>query len=309
VLGNLLMGFGIGLYWPSAETMVVDLTTPEQRNEAFAINRLSDSLGLGLGVVLGGVLIKTTGAYRLPFLVDGISFLVLFGVVFWGITETHKPTGAHGAARGWSLALRDRRLITYAIVNVLFTTYLMQLSSTLPLYFTNFVPTGKLGKGFDELTISALFTWHMVLLVVFQLPVIRVLKHLSYVQMLMGSAVFWGVGFVCIWITGIAPTGNLLWAILALAVLAIATVLYMPSASSVVVALAPESLRGVYLAVNSQCWAIGGFIGPLLGGWAMDQPKLIAYSFWLGMALSIGLAIAILHVLGQMLPSEHKVEP
>ena len=28
VLGNLLMGFGIGMYWPATEAAIVDLTTP-----------------------------------------------------------------------------------------------------------------------------------------------------------------------------------------------------------------------------------------------------------------------------------------
>jgi MFS family permease len=80
----------------------------------------------------------------------------------------------------------------------------------------------------------------------------------------------------------------------------------MPSASSLVVDLSPESLRGIYLGVNSQCWAIGYFIGPPLGGWAMDQVPWIAHSFWLGMAASVIVAIAILQLLQrQMHPAEH----
>lgn len=38
-IGNWLMGFGIGLYWPATESVVADLSTPEQRNEAFALVR------------------------------------------------------------------------------------------------------------------------------------------------------------------------------------------------------------------------------------------------------------------------------
>ncbi|MEM7593857.1 MAG: MFS transporter, partial [Cyanobacteria bacterium P01_A01_bin.83] len=64
VLGNLLMGFGIGMYWPATEAAIIDLTKPEERNEAFAITRLADSLGLSLGIVLGGALISNSGNYR-----------------------------------------------------------------------------------------------------------------------------------------------------------------------------------------------------------------------------------------------------
>lgn len=306
VLGNLLMGFGIGLYWPSAETMVADLSTPEQRNEAYALNRLCDGLGLGLGVVLGGLLVNTTGAYRSLFIVDGISFLVLLVVVAWAVREVYQSTGEHPALKGWSLALRDRTLLIYCAVNVLFTTYIVQISSTLPLYLTNFVSLPPEGKGFSSLTISALFTWHLVAAVLCQLPVARALNRCDRVAGLMLSAGLWALGFVTVWITGITPTGHLVWAVIAMGVLALATVTYMPIASAVVVDLAPESLRGVYLAVNSQCWAIGYFIGPPLGGWALDQSPFLAHAFWLGLAGSVAGAIAILLVLQPRLKHAHQ---
>lgn len=301
VIGNLLMGFGMGLYWPSTEAMVADMTTSTQRNEAFALNRLSDSLGLGLGVVLGGLLISTTGAYRFLFVVDSISFLVLFAVVYWAIAETNHVTGKHRAATGWKIALSDHQLLTYAVVNVLFTTYIVQTSSALPLYLSNFVAASPAAKGFSPVVISALFTWHLLLAAVCQLPVARALNRFSRCQALILSAVLWGSGFACIWGTGIVTKAHLVWASVALMILAMATVTYMPSASSLVVDLAPESLRGVYLAVNSQCWAIGYFIGPLLGGWAMDQPSAIAHGFWLVLALSVIAAIAVLQVLNRMM--------
>ncbi|EKQ66638.1 arabinose efflux permease family protein [Leptolyngbyaceae cyanobacterium JSC-12] len=309
VVGNLLMGLGMGLYWPSAEALVADLSTPSQRNEAFALNRLCDSLGLGLGMVLGGLLISTTGAYRSLFVIDGISFLVLFAVVGWAVTEVYRTKGADKGLQGWGKALRDRHLLTYCLVNILFTTYIVQVSSSLPLYFSNFVPAQLNGKGFDSLTISALFTWHLVASVFCQLPIARALNRISQPRALMLSAILWGAGFVAVWITGIASTFHIIWAVLAMSILALATVTYMPSASSIVVEMAPSSLRGVYLAVNSQCWAVGYFIGPPLGGWALDQSTLVAYNFWLGLAASIGIALLILQLLERMLKSVKNQSP
>ena len=299
VTGNLLMGLGIGLYWPANEAMVADLTVPSQRNEAFALTRLCDSLGLGLGVVLGGLLIGMTGAYRALFVVDAISFLVLFAVVYWAIAESYQVTRSPGAVSGWRLALRDRRLLTYAVANVLFTTYMVQINSTMPLYFTNFL--AGLPGGFSPPTLSALFTWYMVASVLCQLPIARVLNRYRRASGLTLSAVLWGVGFLLVWVTGVVPSNHLLWAVLALGILALATVAYLPSASSITVELAPESLRGVYLAVNSQCWAIGSFIGPPLGGWALDQSPFVAHSVWIGLAMSVSIAILILQLLDRMM--------
>lgn len=305
VLGNLLMGFGIGLYWPPMEAMVADLVESSlQRSEAFAVARLSDSLGLGLGVVLGGLLVGTTGAYRALFVIDGISFLVLFGIVYWAIVETHKATKSHEAIKGWKRALRDRRLLTYALVNIIFTTYLVQVSSTLPLYLTNFAQVGADRRGLSPELLSALFTWHMALSVVTQISIARQLNRLSRAHALMLSALLWFLGFLCVWVTGIVTSGALFWSGLSLGILALATVTYMPSASSITVELAPDELRGVYLAVNSQCWAIGYFIGPPLGGWALDQADWIAHSFWIGTAFSALLAILGLQVLQRMMQTQ-----
>jgi len=310
LIGNLLMGLGIGLYWPATEAVVADLTTVDQRNEAFALPRLGDTLGLGLGVVLGGALIALTGAYRALFVIDGISFLVFFGVVFWAIAETvnsHQPD--QNMFKGWAVALRDRTLLIFALVNILFTTYLSQINSAMPLYFTNFVPVRSDASGFSTSTISTLFSWHIILAALTQLPIARYLNRFSRVQALICSALLWGVGFLLIWITGIAPTGHLLWAVLGLSVMAIATVAYNPAASSIVVDLAPESLRGVYLSINSLCWAVGYFLGPTIGGWAMDQTRWIAQSFWIASALSVLIAIGILLYLGRVIRHSSSVIP
>ena len=193
VMGNLLMGFGVGLYWPATEAAVADLSPPEQRGEAFAITRLADSVGLGLGVVIGGVVISLIHAYRALFVADGLSFLVFFGILYAAIPETAQPNlqGRHGL-KGWWIAFRDRRLLTYVAANILITTFLAQINSTLPLYFKNFVQEGQ---GFSELIISALFAWHLGLAILLQLPVTRFLKPYSFPHALMGSLVFWGAGF------------------------------------------------------------------------------------------------------------------
>ncbi len=303
IVGNLLMGLGIGLYWPATEAAVADLTTIDQRSEAFAITRLADTLGLGMGVVLGGALIGATGNYRALFIIDAISFVVFYGIVSWAIAESRNFEEHHSgkATQGWLLALRDRHLMVYVLVNILFTTYLAQVQSAMPLYFTNFV-SGETSKGgFSPTTISALFTWHIAFSAVCQLPVARALNRFSRPRALTLSLLLWGAGFVLIWFTGVTSTGHIIWAILALGVLALATVAYTPSASAFVVDLAPESLRGVYLSLNSQCWAVGYFIGPPLGGWVLDRSVAVAHGYWLAAAASTSIGVLILQYLDQML--------
>ncbi|NER81808.1 MAG: MFS transporter [Leptolyngbya sp. SIO1D8] len=306
VLGNLLMGFGVGLYWPSTEAVVADITPSADRNEAFALVRLADSLGLGLGVMLGGALITTTQQYRPLFAIDGLTFLLFFALIYYAIAET-RPTQSHDRNfwQGWTVALKDPLLLTYVTVNILFTGYISQVQSTLPLYLNRFVPSGST-LGLSEATLSLLFTSHVILTALCQLPVVKALKPLSQPRALMVSACLWGTGFSLVWATGVGIFGQAsLGAVLALSTLAIAITAYTPVASSFVVMLAPETLRGVYLSVNSMCWAIGYFVGPPLGGWALDQSRFISDGFWLVAAMSIILVLGILSYLDWQLRVKH----
>lgn len=82
VLGNIIMGFGVGLYWPATEAIIADLSEGVQRQEAFTITRFADNAGLGLGVILGGSWIALTQAYRTLFMIDAISFVIFWGRLF-----------------------------------------------------------------------------------------------------------------------------------------------------------------------------------------------------------------------------------
>ena len=294
ILGNLLMGLGIGIYWPATEAAIIDLTTPQQRNEAFAITRLADNLGLSLGVILGGALIASSGNYRTLFVIDGISFVLFFGLIYFAIAETYKFSSHQSPShQGWFIALSDRALMIYVVVNILFTTYLAQIHSTLPIYLKNFVTVGDLQQGFSEKVISGLFTWHITFAVICQLPMARLLNYFSRINALIVSLIFWGIGFILVWLTGMVNQ-PLIWIILALGIMSLAMISYTPSASAFIADIAPESLRGVYLAINSQCWAIGYFIGPSIGGYALDRSANFVMTYWLTCAISIIFGIAIL---------------
>ncbi|MGI8502988.1 MAG: MDR family MFS transporter [Hassallia sp.] len=311
VIGNLIAGFGLGLYWPANEAVVADLTPTENRREAYAITRLADNLGLGMGIVLGGVLVTTTGSYRSLFIIDAISFIVFFGVVYLAIAETGTPDMRQSQKTqhiaSWMAALSDRPFLVYVVLNIIFTTYVSQLHSTIPIYFKNFVSVSNSGQGFSETTISALFALHLAIAILTQIPVARILKRYSHTVAFTFSCLLWAIGFSFIWACGTATTDNLVWAALALAIFALAIASYTPSASSLVTDLAPQSQRGVYLSISSLCWAVGYFIGPPLGGWALDQPRILRDSLWLGFSFSVVITLVILQYLNRILPTHTKL--
>ena len=280
VFANLLMGLGVGLYWPATEAVVADLTTDKNRNEAFAIVRLADSLGLSAGVVVGGAVIAVFQAYRVLFALDGVTFLAFYAVVAVAIAETLNTTERSSDSfwQGWRVALCDRTLQTYVVVNSLFTLYLSQSQSTLPLYLNRFT-------GLDNhAAVGGIFTWAIVLTALCQLPMARWLNRFSQPYALMMASGFWALHFLSVWLVGQQVISPTLFVLTGLTTMALGTVAYTPIASSLVVGLAPPALRGVYLSVNSMCWAIGYLIGPPLGGWALDRD--LAHQFWLLLMVS-----------------------
>jgi MFS family permease len=294
--GNLLMGLGVGLYWPAMEALVADFTPEDQRREAFAVTRLADVVGLGLGTAIGGLIVGQTGLYRWLFWGDALSFVVFAGAIVLCIPD-RRPLGqgAIGKRAGWGVVLRDRLLHLFVLANILFTTYLAQVEATLPLYLKRIV-------GLAPEQIGLLFSGHIALAAVMQLPVSRGLRSLGHARSLAVAAGFYALGFAAIWAIGPGP-----WALVgaagALAVLSVAMVAYTPSGSALVVDLAPEPLRATYLSVNSLCWSVGYSIGPPLGGLALDASPATARLFWVGSTASVAIVLGLLYGLDRRLPS------
>lgn len=307
IAGNLLLGLGVSLYWPANLAVTTDLTTSENRTEAFALTRLVDNLGLGLGALLAGQYMAQFGArpgsYSLLFLIKGVTYLLFAGVIYGAIAETRQPTlespqGLRQSLSGWGKAVRDRTFLTYLTGNLIFTVYAAQHTSTLPLYLANFVPAGNTTTGFSEQWISYFFVWHALIKIVCQLPITRAVRSINYVTLLLIALGLWSGGFLLIWGAGLTLSNALPFAGLAFTLIALAEVLYSPAGVSLVGEMAPVNLRGVYFAMESQCWGVGFIIGPAVGGWVLDQPELATH-VWVLCVLVGGLASLLLVSLRQ----------
>ncbi len=296
VIASMIGGLGDGLYWPSAESIIADLATPAERNEAFALNRLADSVGNSVGVFLAGAVVIAAGNYRLLFIIDAVTYLIFFAIVLITVQET-RPTREHSGSlwTGWGQVWQDRALMLFVIPNSLLTLYVSQLSSALPLYLNSVV-------GLGEAQIGTLFAVQGGVMTLAQMPLARRLNQFTQIQGLLSSAILWAIGFSLILVAGIGSDAvSVPGAVVGLIVIAFAMMTYYPSASSLVVELSVPERRGIYFSVNSLCWAAGYMVGPAVGGAVMDLPQSLTHTLWLGWILSTVLVLILLSRLSQRL--------
>ena len=87
-----LEGAGTACFWPGQSTLLSRLTPPSERHSAYALQRVSMNLGLGLGGVIGGLIATTAdpSSFTRLFVLDAVTFLV-FVAVLSTVTEPPPP--------------------------------------------------------------------------------------------------------------------------------------------------------------------------------------------------------------------------
>jgi len=305
IAANLLLGLSVGFYWTAADAAVMDVTAPSERSQAFAIMSVAENLGNGIGILGGGILLTMVKqSHQLLFVGCGVVFLAFVAIVQLTMPETRQTSASEHSHSGLLVALRDKSLLVFILANVLFTTYIALVTSTIPLYFTNFVPAIA-GQGQSVTSTASLFTWcYIGAGALFQLPIAQVFRRFDRVRVLMIALLLWAIGFSLVWLTGTLTVAQSTWGVLALLVMALASITYKPFAAAIVSELAPASLRGAYIAVSSQCWAIGYFVGPTVGGWAMDQSAAIAHRSWLVAAATTVVGLLVLSLFNRVHAAE-----
>lgn len=302
-LASLLLGLSLGSYWTTSSAAVMDATAPEERSQSFAVMGVMEYLGIGIGILGGGVLLKFVEPMpQLLFAVCAAIFLLFFLLIQFGM-EARSSTAATSLAAGIWAALKDKLLLLFLVINSFYALYVALVTSTIPLYFTNFVAGSDNIPGVSVTSTANLFTWcYIGVAVVMQLPIAQLFTFFPRVRVLISSMLLWAVGFSLLWAAGTFASAQFIWGMIGLCVLSIASVAYKPFSVAIVSDLAPESLRGAYMAVSSQSWTIGYFFGPISGGWAMDQSVTVARWFWLIVASSTFACIALLGLFEMLRP-------
>lgn len=297
-----IAGAGTAAFWPSQSTLLIGVVGSDRRDAAFAVQRITQNFGMALGAVGGGLIATTADArtYTTLFLVDAATFLA-YALVLTAVRPPRREPQPPGAAPPrYREVLGDRVFVAVVAINVaIVTAAYAQFDATLPVFAKNEV-------GISEKGIGALFFVNMIVVALAQLPITRALAGRSRVRAIAASAWLASASFLLVvatalWLEG----GQALALLLAMTIgFTLAETLHGATQSALVADLAPERLRGRYLSLLTNSYALGFSIGPALGALLLTQSDT---AVWIAACVVLALAALALHGLEGHVPAHARL--
>jgi MFS family permease len=292
-------GVGIGAARVATQTLLIGLITPEQRPASFALTRVAQNFGLGVGAAVAGFIVswaQDLQSCQMLYVFDGLTYVV-FALVVLAVVPRASAAAAHAGAetRGFRAVARDRKLLIILTANlVLLIVGYTTFSNLLAPYAAAHTRVGPSGFGIT-------FLFNSAFVVVAQIPATHVVKRLRRGQAFAAaSAVFvialFGVLAATLIRSELAATTFLC----AVGVtFAIGECVHNVVMGPVVADLAPTHLLGRYMSLLSLTVSGGFAIGPAIGGAVLaSSPDAV----WWGGALVAGAIGAGFLVFGDRVP-------
>jgi MFS family permease len=249
---------------PARQAMVADLLPEEQRAEGFGILRVAGNLAWIIGPTLGGML--AVHGYLLLFVLDAVSSIITAVIVFKLVPET-KPAAPQERSQGTILntlagyrhVVRDRLYMSFLLTLLLSLLVYQQMYGTLSVYLRDVHGVAARGYGL-------LVSINAGTVVLLQFWVTRQTKRQSPLLMMAAGSFCYLLGFT---MYGFVSAYALF--VLAMLFITFGEMISMPVEQAIVARLAPESMRGRYMAVHALAWRIPATVGPWAAGVVMDR--------------------------------------
>jgi predicted MFS family arabinose efflux permease len=284
VLAAAATGVGNSAFWPSQSALLAGLTPQARRHGAFALQRVTRNLGIGLGGLAGGLIATTANptSFTVLFLIDAATFLVF--VLVLGLVPDPEIPHEDTPRGGYVDVLRHRVFVGIVGLNVAFVAAGYAQLELLPVFAKN-------EAGVNEKAIGVIFFLNTIVIVVAQLPIAKLLEGRRRMKALAFMTALWALA----WLVVLAG-GAWFEALAAAAVFALAGILFGlgecfqgPVQGALVADLAPPRLRGRYMAVSTNSWDLGFLVGPAVGGVVLATAPLALWPLAAGVCLLAGL--------------------
>lgn len=265
-----LWGVGSGSFWPAQSALLAGLTPTGRRAGAYALQRLTMNLGVALGGVVAGLIASVAhpDSFTLLFEIDVATFAAYLVVLVLAVPAP--PLQPERSAGSWRQVARDRTMVSFSLLNATFMAAAIALMvELLPAFAKNVAHV-------NEREIGVIFALDSVGVVLFQLPVARLVEGRRRMRGLALMGLVWAAALLGIWAGGAWTAATAAAAVFAAAtvVFALGETLHGAIHAPLSADLAPPQLVGRYLALASLSWQAGWIVGPAAGGFFLQHAPL-----------------------------------
>jgi len=261
-----LEGAGSAGFWPSQSTLISRLTPAARRHAAFAQQRVTMNLGIGLGGLAAGWIaqVREPRTFTVLFVLDALTFLAYVGVLAFVRDPGVEPHEQGETPASYRAVLRHKTFLGLWALNFLFVAAGYSLFNLLPAFARD-------ESQLSERQIGAIFFVNTAFIVVAQLPLSRWIEGRRRMRALAIMPLLWAAAWLIVdaggyWLTA---TSAFLVMALAAAILGIGECFHGPAHQALVSDIGPPHLRGRYFAVHSLSWGLAGTVGPAIGGFIL----------------------------------------
>jgi MFS family permease len=278
---------------PARQAMLADILPEDKRADGFGILRVVANLAVTIGPAIGGFLAQRS--YLFLFITDVILSTITALIFYFTVPETKpqaKPVKEQIPGRepqaaqtesflktlgGYTKVLQDGLFMAFWVGSLFMVLAYMQMNSTLSVYLRDI-------HGIPEQLFGYILSTNAGMVVLFQFAITRRIKRFPPMLVMVAGTFLYAIGFT---MYGFVATYALF--LLAMIIITIGEMLVAPVGQALATKLAPEDMRGRYMAVYGFHWAIPTMFGPLVAGLIMDNynPDWVWYACGIVLIISM----------------------
>jgi MFS family permease len=264
------------IFWVGYPNLVSQIADPEHRDRWFAFMGMSRTAGFGLGglIASGVIAIVGTHGYKVLLGANVCTFAIAATIILIRVPRVRlsMSTREHG---GWMAVIRDRRIMFLAAAHGFGVLTILIVFQGLPLYVVDEL-------GLPGWVPGLLLGVNTAILAAGQSIGLRIVSGWRRTRIYVLCAAIWLVGAGLFALGEFIPAGIVIpYLFLAMIIASGGEVFHLPQNGGAPTALAPEALRGRYLALFSLVWSVAGIASPTLVSVLLSINGIL---LWVGMA-------------------------
>ena len=259
VVLNAINGLCRSFFEPGTQALMIDFTEDAKKRRLFSVRYTAINIAAVIGPLLG-VWVASLTSPSIPFMITGLMY-AMYGLFLFIILNRYEMkqkklgTNQH-VFTVLNAVVHDRKLLLFIAGGILITIGYSQFDSTLPQFINMNVEEGV--KLFAYVIVA-----NSITVLTFQLPLTIFSEKISIYASLKIGVVIFAVG---LFLFGVSHSSWMF--VVSMIIFSVGEIFCFPMMNAVIEEIAPEDQKGTYLGA-AQFKNIGGFVGPILGGWLL----------------------------------------